>query len=331
MAVKLTHLLLLYGTAGAREQFENLVVQLIRSERPDAQRIRIVRGDGGIDAHEGSLADPAGVDVFQVKFFPDGIDNSQKAQIRDSFATARDSTKFKTRSWTLCLPNDLSIEESKWFDEWRGKQPIPIGPVWGETKLEGLLFEEKNRGLKEVFFKEEYLQQVRETHATVEKLARNFEERVPRPAQLVIDPRFQAVRVERGHQFSPSHHLMEVAFHFHVYNACPQTVPSWKIVMSIDSPGGKLVERDQFPLLSGDRMEATDRPILPTQHVAAKKNVGILVDRGWPVSRQLAGIFQRMTIVYHGITDNYVGKEKIVKVAEVLDLAQLDEDIRRLG
>ena len=56
MSVKLTHLQLIYGIAGAREQFEDLTIQLIRSVRSKAETIRIVKGDGGIDAHEGSLA-----------------------------------------------------------------------------------------------------------------------------------------------------------------------------------------------------------------------------------------------------------------------------------
>src|SRR5229473_1535444 len=90
MSAKLTHLPLIYGDAGARDKFQDLVVHLIRSERPDLAGIRIVRGDGGIDAHEGSLADPAGVDVFQVKYFLKEVGDSQKAQIRDSFATVRD-------------------------------------------------------------------------------------------------------------------------------------------------------------------------------------------------------------------------------------------------
>src|SRR5688500_12931263 len=57
MAVILTVLQLIYGKAGAREKFEELTAHLIRSERPDTERIRIVHGDGGIDAHEGGLSD----------------------------------------------------------------------------------------------------------------------------------------------------------------------------------------------------------------------------------------------------------------------------------
>jgi hypothetical protein len=78
MSAKLTHLPQIYGDAGAREKFQELATQLIRSERPEVSGIRIVRGDGRIDAHEGTLIDPAGVDVYQVKYFPSGIGDAQK-------------------------------------------------------------------------------------------------------------------------------------------------------------------------------------------------------------------------------------------------------------
>jgi hypothetical protein len=55
------------------------------------------------------------------------------------------------KKWTLCLPLDLSIDERKWFEEWRSKQVSPavvIEDPWGATKLEGLLYQENNRGLR---------------------------------------------------------------------------------------------------------------------------------------------------------------------------------------
>src|ERR1700687_4420776 len=69
MSVDLRHLEILYGLIGAREKFEDMTVQLIRTEHRSADRIRVLRGDGGIDAYDGSLADQAGVDVFQIKYF----------------------------------------------------------------------------------------------------------------------------------------------------------------------------------------------------------------------------------------------------------------------
>jgi len=157
MVVKLIHLQQVYGAAGAREKFEELTAHLIRAECPDAERIRVVRGDGGIDAHDGALSDPAGVDVYQMKFFADAVGDSQKAQIRDSFSRVRNNEDYRAKSWTLCLPIDMSLEEKKWFDEWKANQAdfrIEIRPVWGALRLEGLLYLEKNRHLREVFFKE---------------------------------------------------------------------------------------------------------------------------------------------------------------------------------
>jgi hypothetical protein len=173
MSVKLIDLQLIYGVAGAREKFEDLASQLVEGEQPDVDKVRIVQGDGGIDVYSGDIADPTGIDIFQCKFFPQGLDDSQKEQIRKSYRTCRDSTQFKARRWTLCLPVDLSIEEKKWFEEWRSKQAsssIVLEDPWGALKLEGLLYQEKNRGLKEAFFKEEHLAQIRDIHSLLQRL-----------------------------------------------------------------------------------------------------------------------------------------------------------------
>ena len=122
MAAKLTDLQLIYGIAGAREKFEELCTHLLREEHPQVNRIRVVFGDGGIDGYKGKLTGPDGIEVFQTKFFSAGIGDSQKAQIRESFKTLRDSKTLKTNSWTLCLPIDLSVEETRWFETWAEKQ-----------------------------------------------------------------------------------------------------------------------------------------------------------------------------------------------------------------
>ncbi len=179
MAVKLIDLQLIYGVAGAREKFEDLASQLVTGEQPRADKVRIVQGDGGIDVHVGELTDPFGIDVFQCKFFPQRLGDIQKGQIRESFKTCRDSTDFRTKRWTLCLPVDLSVDEKSWFEHWRSKQAasgIVIEDVWGATKLEGLLYQAKNRGLRESFFKEEHLTQIRETHGMVQNLVNRTED-----------------------------------------------------------------------------------------------------------------------------------------------------------
>lgn len=169
MAVKLIDLQLIYGVAGAREKFEELASHLVKAEIPEADKVRIKSGDGGIDVHVGELTDR--IEVFQCKFFPQGLDESRKGQIRDSFKTCR--TAFKLKRWTLCLPLDLSPDEKVWFEKWRKDQAahgIEIPDPWGATTLEGLLYQPKNRGLREVFFKEEHLTQIREVHSLLLRL-----------------------------------------------------------------------------------------------------------------------------------------------------------------
>jgi hypothetical protein len=188
MVAKLTDLQLIYGLAGAREKFEELTVHLIRSENPEAERVRIVRGDGGIDAHEGSLSEPAGVDVYQMKFFPDGIGESQKAQIRDSFTRAKENGAFRMKSWTLCLPIDMSLEEKKWFDSWKATQTahgIEIGPVWGALALEGFLYQTKNRHLQEVFFEGRESRPLKIRYAFPASIVFNEADNLP---QMFFDP-----------------------------------------------------------------------------------------------------------------------------------------------
>jgi hypothetical protein len=185
LSLKLANLQILWGVAGAREKFEDMVSQLIHVERPDSQRIRIVRGDGGLDSFEGELSDPDGIDVFQIKYFPGKIDDSQKGQIRDSFATVRDSNKFKVKSWTLCLPVDMSLEETEWFEGWKAKQAdsdIEIRQPWGALHIETLLLQEKNRTIREAFFREENTVLLREQVGILNELkqqgGRNLKVRV---------------------------------------------------------------------------------------------------------------------------------------------------------
>jgi hypothetical protein len=177
MTVKLIDLQLIYGVAGAQEKFEQLATLLVKGEYPSATQVRTAQGDGGIDVYVGEFTDTGGIDVYQAKFFVKGIGKSQKEQIRGSFSTIQGSATFKAKSWTLCLPINMSAEETEWFEGWKAKQTgIDIRQPWDATKLEFLLLQPKNRGVKEGFFKEEYLTQIREMHWMMEKLVNRVEE-----------------------------------------------------------------------------------------------------------------------------------------------------------
>src|SRR4051794_18595667 len=121
MAVKLIDLQLIYGVAGAQEKFEQLVTQLVKGENASATKIRTVKGDGGIDVYVAEFTDPSGIDVFQAKYFMKEVGESQKSQIRDSFSTVKAHSDFKVKSWTLCLPINMTTEETRWFESWKAK------------------------------------------------------------------------------------------------------------------------------------------------------------------------------------------------------------------
>jgi hypothetical protein len=283
MVTKLAYLQLIYGVAGAREKFEDLAVHPIRSERPDAERVRIVRGDGGIDAHEGSLADPTGVDIFQVKFFTDGIGESQKAQIRESFNTVKGGTVFKARSWTLCLPIDMSVEEKRWFDDWSGRRQatgIEIRPMWGATKLEGLLYEPKNRGVKEGFFKEEHLAQIREMHDMLTRLLDEIRERLPGPVPLVLRPYLLEVRPRRCYDYDDDFIMVEVQFCFEVENVGTQSVTNWSVQCEVKATAEGWLTRQTFPKIStGPSYYRPNATILPTLSLTTEITFGLKVRR----------------------------------------------------
>ncbi len=169
MAVRLVELERIYGLAGARDKFDQLCGQLIRSEFPEARGIRVHQGDGGVDVYNGQFTNSAGIHVFQAKFFPSGLKGAQKQEIRESFNRCIINPDFVTNHWTLCLPINLSTNETKWFEQWAasvGSEALTVD-CWGATRLEAILYKPANQGLREVFFKEESLTQIREIHSLV--------------------------------------------------------------------------------------------------------------------------------------------------------------------
>lgn len=145
------HLSVIYGNeAGARIAFEDacLLTLSTKYDGENVHGVRVKQGDGGIDIYVGYLGvEP--IAVYQCKFFPDGVSESQKQQIRDSFRTANENDSFQLKSWTLCLPQDLSLGEASWFDGWASKhvkvKPQRLSPAqlmrWAEeAKLANFIF-----------------------------------------------------------------------------------------------------------------------------------------------------------------------------------------------
>jgi len=115
-----------------RQAFEDIVTLILKCLHPTSRRVRVYRGDGGIDTFTGSLGDGGEADVYQVKYFPAKWEDSQKQQIRDTFRKARSSEDYKLSKWTLCVPARLPKEDLRWFDEWRAEQDSPIELMDGD-------------------------------------------------------------------------------------------------------------------------------------------------------------------------------------------------------
>lgn len=110
-----------HGDAGARDVFEKICTQLLQARYGEnAHNIRVSRGDEGIDILIGDFQSP--IENYQCKYFMDGIGNSQKTQIKDSFSRAIHANDYSMSKWVLCVPCSLSASEFKWWSEWRGQQ-----------------------------------------------------------------------------------------------------------------------------------------------------------------------------------------------------------------
>ena len=111
----------IHDDAGARAIFEKICTELLHAKYGEqAHNIRVSQGDQGIDILVGDFSEP--IENYQCKFFIDGIGDSQKTQIRESFETAINSTSYKMKKWILCVPCTLSAAEFKWWSEWSSKK-----------------------------------------------------------------------------------------------------------------------------------------------------------------------------------------------------------------
>lgn len=130
------------GDAAARERFDSFMLALVRAVRTNVRGMRPAPGDWGIDAFVGDLA--AEIAIWQAKFFPDGVDESQKQQIRESYKSAKKAAAEHGHTiiaWTLVLPIELSAEERTWWEKWVATQKankIEID-LWELSQLQELL------------------------------------------------------------------------------------------------------------------------------------------------------------------------------------------------
>ncbi|RZM05089.1 MAG: ATP-binding protein, partial [Pedobacter sp.] len=112
-----------YKTEGARTKFEEICTSLFKRKfiGENVQSPRVSQGDGGIDIFVGELGSP-NLEVYQCKFFLNGIAASQRQQIKNSFKTVITAEAYGCSRWTLCIPTRLTIEEHSWWSQWKALQ-----------------------------------------------------------------------------------------------------------------------------------------------------------------------------------------------------------------
>lgn len=115
-----------FDDAGARDIFEKVCTNLFQAMYgTNAHSIKVSQGDGGIDVLVGDFSVP--IDVYQCKYFIDGIDDPQKKQIRDSFKTAIKSNSYTMKKWSLCIPSIMTEKEFSWWSYWKAKKSKDYG------------------------------------------------------------------------------------------------------------------------------------------------------------------------------------------------------------
>jgi hypothetical protein len=102
-----------------RQAFEDITAEMLTSTGRVRGRIRVNRGDGGVDYYCGTFGDQGVAEVYQAKYFPrPPWTSSQKQQIRNSYEAARNCADFKLSRWHLVVPSRPTKEDVRWFDEW---------------------------------------------------------------------------------------------------------------------------------------------------------------------------------------------------------------------
>lgn len=189
-----SYLLLEHGEEGARYKFETACTKAFSAKYKDAYPIQCDPGDDGIDIYVGDFQNL--IEVYQCKCFFHKIEETQKKQIRESYGTAIESSNYKMKSWTLCIPKSLTIEETKWWSNWKQKMykrdKVEI-QLMDSTKLLKLLKETK---VDEELFGLEELKLLREIQEYLNRKKECLKEILDVPDEIVFTENIFSLKLE---------------------------------------------------------------------------------------------------------------------------------------
>lgn len=151
-------LLRAFGDPGARERFEQLVTAIVTTKHPAARAVEANPGDWGIDTFVGRLSTRGTIGVWQSKYFMDGVGDTQKKEIRESFKSicaAASKNNLTVSSWTLAIPVNMDPDATKWWDRWKAKTErdtkITID-CWQASHIEQLLIKDDFADVRHQYF-----------------------------------------------------------------------------------------------------------------------------------------------------------------------------------
>ncbi len=144
------------GHAGAPEDFEQMIAQLVQATQGSAHRVFAYPGDWGIDVFTGDLN--GRITVWQAKYFRNGVAKSQKDQIGKSFDSVNRAAQkhgHRIGRWILCTQCSLDAPTLKWWQEWKATQQRETGiqiDLWDETRLIELLMEPAAEHVRRIYY-----------------------------------------------------------------------------------------------------------------------------------------------------------------------------------
>ncbi|MGF9982088.1 ATP-binding protein [Bacillus subtilis] len=143
-----------------KKSFEELCYQIARLEFDEKGTFTSVDDSGGGDGVEFYMTLPNGEQWgWQAKFYLDGplSISSRKQSIKGSLEKAI-KVHPDLKKWYLCIPQDLTVGEKKWFDTTL-REVIPNGlkidlDLWGKTEINHFMGDPKFLGRRNYFFGE---------------------------------------------------------------------------------------------------------------------------------------------------------------------------------
>ncbi|WP_051054321.1 hypothetical protein [Frankia sp. QA3] len=141
---------------GGRHEFEQMVASLVDTLYGPAHVVQAAPGDWGIDVFVGDLT--GRVQIWQVKYFIDGVGPGQMSNVRKSFTRACQAAAengYRIEKWTLCVPVSLDGPTGQSWERWKVKQQHLTGVdivLCDETPLRNLLMQPETAGIRRAYY-----------------------------------------------------------------------------------------------------------------------------------------------------------------------------------